>query len=111
MRAISIRSARLRRNSTSLTLISNLAAGSYAVRVLALAARADEYRRQGLKAGTTTGRPAAPNAVIVLRKSRRPGRYSFMLASKQDDREPKGWLHYLTHKGTTASGNGSDQRI
>src|SRR4051812_13825665 len=52
MRAISIRPAALRRNSTSLTVTSKLAAGSYPP-----PARAN---------------PAAPAAAIVIRNSRRP---------------------------------------
>src|SRR5437773_4283343 len=58
MRAIRIRPALFRRNSTSLTVMSNFAAGLYAVAAPALAARA--------------GKPAAPSTVISLRKSRRP---------------------------------------
>src|SRR5258707_4673528 len=71
MRAISVRPAALRRNSTSLTFTSNLAAGSYA----AWAARDP----------LTSGTPAAPNAVIFLRKLRRPKECLSMLASLEQD--------------------------
>src|SRR6185295_15868635 len=87
MRAISVRPADVRRNSTSLTLSSNLAAGSYAVFALGLAAASDGNRGRGPKPGTTTGRPAAPSEVIFLRKSRRPGEYVSMVISLQCDRE------------------------
>src|SRR5229473_1526485 len=82
MRAINIRPARLRRNSTSLTSISNVAAGSYVVAVAASA----EHAMDGLKA-RTTGRPAAPSAVIFIRKARRPLRYSSIQTSLPIDRQ------------------------
>src|SRR5437588_7528257 len=65
MRAISIRPAWLRRNSTSLTVMSNFADGSYV----------------GPSLGEGGLKPATPTAVRALRKSRRSGRNAAMLTS------------------------------
>src|SRR5215475_15980946 len=77
MRAISIRPLTARRNSTSVTLSSNVAAGSYAVFIAGPPAALRAGRGHSVD---TAGTPAAPSAVIVLRKSRRPT-CSMMLSS------------------------------
>src|SRR5579872_1828036 len=78
MRAINIRPAEFRRISTSLTVRSKCAAGSYAVFTVAAAA---EIRRD-----PKADAPAAPIAVI-LRKCRRPRVWSFMPTSMLSDCE------------------------
>src|SRR6266852_6298599 len=83
MRAISIRPPTVRRNSTSLTSISNRAAGSYEVFMRDLAVPSPEYSGRDPNAGTTTGRPAAPKTVSFLRKSRRPGEHLSTRPSSQ----------------------------
>src|SRR6266536_1796233 len=85
MRAISVRPARVRRNSTSLTLISNVAVGSYVGLALAPAAPSAESTGRDLRACANTGSPAAPNAVMFIRKSRRPRGYLSMRTSLQND--------------------------
>src|SRR5579864_1703021 len=82
MRAFSIRPAELRRISTSLTVISNFAAGSYAVFTAPPAAQT----RRDPKTDAT-GKPAVPTAVSVLRKCRRPSAFLFILASIHDHRD------------------------
>src|ERR1700730_1719446 len=82
MRAFSIRPAELRRISTSLTAISNFAAGLYAVFTAGSAAQT----RRDPKTDAM-GKPAVPIAVSVLRKCRRPCVCSFILASIHSDRE------------------------
>src|SRR5258706_15756034 len=69
MRAINIRPAALRRNSTSLTLRSNLAAGLY-----------DAWAGRDARP-VAMGTPAALNADTFLRKLRRPREYWSMQAS------------------------------
>src|SRR4029077_11432453 len=81
MRAISIRPAELRRISTSLTVISNFAAGSYDV--FTGAAAAETRRDPRIDA---MGKPAVP-ITVALRNCRRPRICSFILASMADDRE------------------------
>src|SRR5579864_8656364 len=81
MRAFSIRPAELRRISTSLTVISNFAVGSYAV----FAAPAAALARRDPKTDAI-GKLAAP-AVRVLRKCRRPSPCVFMLASMRNDHQ------------------------
>src|SRR6266516_264497 len=107
MRAISVRPARVRRNSTSLTLISNVAVGSYVGLALAPAAPSAESTGRDLRACANTGSPAAPNAVMFIRKSRRPRGYLSMRTSLQNDPSPSLALsrshHYLTPGGTPAS--------
>src|SRR6266436_494526 len=80
MRAFSIRPAELRRISTSLTVISNFAAGSYVV----FAAPAAALTRRDPKT-EAMGKLAAP-AVIVLRKCRRPSVCLFILTSMDNGR-------------------------
>src|SRR5262249_4475048 len=63
MRAISMRLALLRRNSTSLTARSKRAAGLYAGAPRACEARGENVR--------TAGRPIVPAAAINLRRGRR----------------------------------------
>src|SRR5262245_42695563 len=122
MRAISIRPLTARRNSTSLTLSSNVAAGSYAVFIAGPPAALRAERGHSI---ATAGTPAAPSAVIVLRKSRRPGR--FMLPSPSDGPGriahplPAGIAHVPTalfhvrgeragfHELPTVQGGGRDQ--
>src|SRR5712664_989418 len=82
MRALSIRPAELRRISTSLTLISNFAAGSYAVFTAPSAAQT----RRDPKTDAM-GKLAVPIAANVLRKCRRPSACLFILASMHNDRE------------------------
>src|SRR5690349_7888058 len=82
MRAFSIRPAELRRISTSLTVMSNFAAGSYAVFTALLAAQT----RRDPKTDAI-GKLAVPIAVKVLRKCRRSSACLFILASMQNDRE------------------------
>src|SRR5258705_8800933 len=82
MRAFSIRPAELRRISTSLTVISNFAAGSYDVFTAPSAAQT----RRGPRTDAM-GMLAVPIAVSVLRKCRRPSVCLFILASMHNDRE------------------------
>src|SRR6266545_210631 len=103
MRAISIRPPGVRRNSTSLTVISNFAAGSYAVLAVALAAPSAACTGRDRKADTTTGRPAAPSAVIFARKSRRPEECVSMRTSLQPIANGEQQTHYLTTAGIAAS--------
>src|SRR5215203_1491666 len=85
MRAISVRPADVRRSSTSFTVISKLAAGSYFVTLLAtIPAAAERGHRTG-----AIGTPAAPRAATVLRKSRRREARLFMRIS----------LHSLVYDG------------
>src|ERR1700730_17375555 len=81
MRAFSIRPAELRRISASLTVISNFAAGSYAV----FAAPAAALTRRDPKT-EAMGKLAVPIAVSVLRKCRRPSVCLFILASMDNGR-------------------------
>src|SRR5258705_3618847 len=71
MRAMSWRPFGVRRNSTSETLSSNLALGSYAA---------------AASAGFKPAAPGAPNAVIVFKKDLRPEEWVSMLTSWQDVR-------------------------
>src|SRR5580700_1055279 len=82
MRAFSIRPAELRLISTSLTVISNFAAGSYA----AFTALSAAQTRRDPKTDAM-GMLAVPIAVNVLRKCRRPSACLFILASMHNDHE------------------------
>src|ERR1700676_4936963 len=82
MRAFSIRPAELRRISTSLTVISNFAAGSYALFTAPSAAQTKRDPKTD-----AMGKLAVPIAVTVLRKCRRPCVCLFILASIHNDRE------------------------
>src|ERR1700730_17315340 len=102
MRAFSIRPAELRRISTSLTLISNFPAGSYAVFTALSAAKTRRDPNTD-----AMGKLAVPIAVNDLRKCRRPRACLFKLASMHNDRELclagdsrdilKSWMSILIH--------------
>src|SRR4051812_25022870 len=98
MRAISVRPAAVRRSSTSFTVISKLAAGSYLVVLSGTIAAAAVER--GHSTGVI-GRPAAPRAATALRKSRRPEARLFMRIS----------LHNQMYDGPMSDGSMFDGQM